>query len=690
MIDPLPLPADHAGQAWSEIERLIEEVASLSRTNVGVREFYAALTANAVRALAADAAAVWLLEGETLRLEHQTQLAQTQAVNPDRQAAHQRLLHQAMQHGKSCLLPPPAGASDPALAGMAEEPTDLINPTGHLLVLGPIQGDERPLGIVEIFQRPGASPSACRGYSEVVEVLSELAADFHNQRRLRDLREREQLWNEFDTFAQRVNSSLVLDRTAYTIVNEARRLIGCDRVSLLEVRGRSCRMLAVSGVDTLDRRANSIRTMEQLARRVVAGGEPLWTTGDAAGLPPQIETALNDYLDLVHARTLAVTPLRETFADPDSPGPPRTLGVLAAERFDDESLDDGFRLRVETVGRHSATALDNALTLQRLPLFGLLHWLGRTRWLYRLPLAALAAAALAAAIVALIVIPADFPITGRGEVAPVDKRIVFAARDGQVERLWLTALRSAEATEIDVVAGQKLLDLRDLPLEYEITRVEGERTTAQSRLVSLEKSLLHAPRNSPEAVQRFNEAAAERDELQQTVKRLADQLANLQQQQTQLTVTSPLAGRVVTWKVQELLEARPVQRGQALMTIADLAGPWVVELRIPDKHIGYLLQERARLQKLDPDSDLQLEFMLAADPGVKHRAQVIEIAPASDIPEEDDEPAVRVTAELLDRSLVAALRPGAAVIAQVHCGQRPLGYVWLHDFIETARTWLFF
>ena len=46
--------------------------------------------------------------------------------------------------------------------------------------------------------------------------------------------------------------------TAYTIVNEGRRLIGCDRVSVAIKRGRTCKVEAISGQDTIESRSNVV------------------------------------------------------------------------------------------------------------------------------------------------------------------------------------------------------------------------------------------------------------------------------------------------------------------------------------------------------------------------------------------------------------------------------------------------
>src|SRR4030095_17136945 len=80
--------------------------------------------------------------------------------------------------------------------------------------------------------------------------------------------------------------------TAYTIVNEARRLLGCDRVTVGILRGGKIAIEAVSGQDTLDNRSNVVTLLGKLATRVVATGEPLWYAGATEDFPPQTQDAI--------------------------------------------------------------------------------------------------------------------------------------------------------------------------------------------------------------------------------------------------------------------------------------------------------------------------------------------------------------------------------------------------------------
>ena len=67
---------------------------------------------------------------------------------------------------------------------------------------------------------------------------------------------------------------------------------------------------AVSGQDVFDKRSNTIRLLGRLASAVVASGEAIWYTGDTRDMAPQVEEAVEEYVDESHSKTVAVLPLR--------------------------------------------------------------------------------------------------------------------------------------------------------------------------------------------------------------------------------------------------------------------------------------------------------------------------------------------------------------------------------------------
>ena len=93
---------------------------------------------------------------------------------------------------------------------------------------------------------------------------------------------------DVERFGLDVHASLDLVATASAIANEGRRLVECDRLSVAVLRGRRLKILAVSGLESLDRRANIVGRLEELAQAVVLTGEPFWNAGDSDQMAPQI------------------------------------------------------------------------------------------------------------------------------------------------------------------------------------------------------------------------------------------------------------------------------------------------------------------------------------------------------------------------------------------------------------------
>jgi hypothetical protein len=157
-----------------------------------------------------------------------------------------------------------------------------------------------------------------------------------------------------------------------------------------------------------------------------------------------------------------------------------------------------------------------------------------------------------------------------------------------------------------------------------------------------------------------------------------------------LVVTSPISGRVLTWDVGHQLLARPVERGEVLVTVADLTADWHLELDVPDDRIGYVLAAQRELKK----PDLNVKFQLSSEEHAEHIGKIAEICQTANIaPDRATRPKPTVlTRVALDKPELAAavgdnLQPGVSARAVIACGQRPLGYVWLHDIWDAAIQW---
>jgi biotin carboxyl carrier protein len=672
-------------RAKREIQGLVQEIAELSRTEVDQAEFYDALLNKVVAALAAPGGAVWTLaDTGGLQLTYQINLRDTGLIeNPIGQSQHGRLLRQVLEGTDGALVSPHSGSGDAA----ENDPEAAANPTDFLLVLAPVYNDQGPQGVVEIFQRSGARMATQRGYLRFLLQICEFAGDYLKGRRLRHLADKQTLWEQLETFTRTAHEKLNVGETAYTIANEGRRLIGCDRVSVAIRHGGKCRIEAVSGQDTFDKRSNVTVLLGKLATAVVKTGEDVWYAGDASNLAPQVEEALDAYVDESHTKSLAILPLTEPGGEvelaPDEVAgrAPRVIGAIIVEQMVDTRAPEGFKQRVDVVRTHSASALTNSLEYEGLFLMPVWRAIGKTtRWLFgpALPKTVAISSIVAVALAAACLVQTDFTLEGNGSLRPVVRRNVFAMLDGEVRQILVEDDSAVKKGQLLVVE-----DSRELEKELVTTRGELLRTAAEIKSTSSQSI-----RDDEEVSQSDrNQQVARLSQLETNVTSLREQLKLLTEQQEKLKITSPIDGQVVEWRLQETLLGRPVTKGQVLMEVADPEGDWELEVRMPESRMGYISQAWK-----ESGGKLKVDFILATHPGDPLEGQVVDVEPSAEVRgDEGNTVLVRVG---FDQKMLRATFPdpkiGAGVTAKIHCGRRSFAFVWLHDLLDFVRAKILF
>lgn len=652
-----------------QIRSLVNEIVQLSKSSISPLEFYTEFLNRVVGALAAIGGAVWTISDDgQLALQYQMNLRETGLLaDREGQMRHSRLLNKVLQSGDGMLVAPQSGAGDDAEAG---------NPTDLLLVLGPLATGSHVRGVVEVFQRPVSAVNTQRGYLRFLLQMCELAADFLKTRELKQYTDRQQLWTQLAQFTSAVHKGLDPRETAFTIANEGRRLIECDRVTVCVRHGRKVYVEAISGQDTFDKRSNVVTLLNRLTQAVAATGDPVWYTGDTSQMPPQVEDAVQAYVDEAHSKTVAVLPLKRPMPEPEPDEPPRRpeiIGALVVEQIEDARPREGMLQRVDVVAEHSATALSNSLEHHTLFLLPVWKTLGKATWFLRaktLPKTVAVAVAIAAAIAALVFIPADFELEGRGALQPVTRRGVFARIDGIVDDI---PVKHDQA----VTEGQVLVKLRNTELEAQLEGVLGELAQTQADITATNSALLERKLSDSER----SNLESQLPQLYAKAEGLKRQYALYQTQMKELVVHSPLTGRVTTWDPEQKLRTRPVQRGNKLLDVAvtDPPAEWELEVQMPEDRLGHIRQAQGKLQE-----DLPVSYILASDPGTVHEGRLKEIHRSAEVRgEEGNTVLLRVA---IDRNDVREPRPGATVRAKVYCGQRSIGYVWFHDAMDFVRT----
>ncbi len=674
-IPPAPRPEPDAGlveQTRLEIRNLAAEIAELSRSDIAPTEFYDRFLPRVVAALGAIGGAIWTTsESGELTLAYQINLAKAQLDTDEHRLRHQRLLQRGLVSVETVLVPPRSGTGDGQDAG---------NPTNCLLLLGPMSDGQQPVGVIEIFQRTDAGPATQRGYVRFLSQMVELASDYAKNQRLRHYTDKQQLWQQLERFIRTVHRELNPRATAFTIASEGRRLIGCDRVSVLLKRGGRWRMEVVSGLDNVEQRARSVRLLTDLTSLVAATGEPLWHYGSDRDLAPQLENAVHEFVDETHASAIAVVPLRRPQSE-DSPEENREktplIAAIVVEQLQGEALAAGFKQRVGAVADHGAAALANALDHDSIFMLPLLTALGKAQSIVamrNLPKSLLALGGLGALAAAMIVMPASFDLEGRGTLEPVVRREVFAAVDGIVAEVPVEHGQS-------VAAGQTLVELRSTSdLDVAVADLIGKKLATRERMAAIERALLGEQRV---AVDEQDRLSGQLFQLRKTAQSIDAQLELYEQKRLQLVVASPIDGLVMTWHVQDRLLHRPVRKGQSLLTVVDANDAWELELHMPERRMGHIGRAAAKF-----DEPLEVKFMLATHPGEEFVGTVKEIdRVADDAGDEGPTVLVRVA---VDKEQLPDLRPGASVTGRIDCGTRPLGYVWFHDVWEFVQTQILF
>ena len=476
-------------------------------------------------------------------------------------------------------------------------------------------------------------------------------------------------------FLGAINEPLHRRKTAAEVANESRRIVGCDRVSVLVRQRGNFRLLAISGQSSVNLRSNETRLLRQLARRALKTGDRFWFPTDAE-IPPQIELPLDDYLANSATRSMVAVPffqkteqsidraLRQPRSDlRDRKN--RVIGGLVYEHFSQQWDRAQVEPLVDFTARHGGDALRNAIRHESGFFRPLLNLLGSSRVLTAhrvLPKTLLAAAAILLTAAFLYFFPADFYVAADGALVPVKVWPVYARIDAEADHVQV-------AHGDYVEASQPLMTMASKDLELRIAEVESSLRSSQQRLETLKDTRFDGGDDRQTVQENINSLNTQIDNYQQQLNVLAKMSADL-------VVRSPASGQIITWDLQRKLSGRPIARGQMMMEIADVDGDWQLDLHLEDRRIGHV--ERAL--EASETGTLPVSFLLAADTERRFEGVLTEIAHATEVTADHQQSIrVRVAVET-DELDLEQVRTG--ITAKIYCGRTSIGYLWLHDVKE--------
>lgn len=639
---------------WEEFAAWYDELAAAAASTTELEPFYRRLLDGCVESLAALGGMVWTRRPDGAFAPLVTQGPATHPDSPEQQRVEALLSRAQSTH-------------QPSTACVGE----------HQVTVAPVsvaeQNRSQTVALISLTQRGGRPEAFYASAERLLTGVAEIASTVHTRHAIVELRDHAAWSNRLLSYAKKLGGDPDLGATAYRIANEGRDTLGCDRLSLVRIEGRRAKLLAVSGAESVERRGGAARRLTELAKLVAHGGTHVTWPSDS--VDETLAHQLDAYCDASHARGVCLARIVAEPTDEDKQ-PSTPLGVLVAENYaeSEQSLSSA---RLASLADASTPALEEALLWESVPGGALLRGLGRRlRWGLAARLAAVAIA-LAACVAALIFVRVEHRITLAGSLQPAQQRAVFAPADALVEQVLVDSGQQ-------VAAGEPLLRLHSPELSLEIQRLSGELSGVLSQLQAVTAARSSANAQGLRPVEALG-LSAEGKLLEHRANSLRAEIALLREERDSLLISSPIDGVVSTWKPDELLAARPVARGQRLLSIAESGADWRLELRAPDDRIGLILDACAA-----DSAPLRVAYETLDGEGAEHWGRVVSIAAQAEM-DHSQAPMVRIeVAPKAPRDPIGATQiplPGESVRARVYCGRRSLGYVLLHDAWEMLTRW---
>jgi hypothetical protein len=232
-----------------------------------------------------------------------------------------------------------------------------------------------------------------------------------------------------------------------------------------------------------------------------------------------------------------------------------------------------------------------------------------------------------------------------------------------------------------VAKGAVLAEMTSTDFELAWEKTAGELNTVNETIYSITRQI-NEGRGKAKDIE-INRLFGQLEESKQTRISLEKQLQLLADKREKLKITSPIDGQITEpFRVEDVLLHRPVQQGQIMMSLANPNGEWELEINMPEEKMGHIVQAQK-----DIKPNLDVEYILAVDPGTGHQGTVTEIHRSAEVRgEEGNTVLIRVAID--KRDIDQYLKQGATATAKIHCGRASIGYVWFHQLIAwTQKMW---
>ena len=448
------------------------------------------------------------------------------------------------------------------------------------------------------------------------------------------------------------NDGATLKESLFKIATAWASHASADRVSILRVARSQCELLVTSCNESVDLRSRQAILLKDFAKQASAHNEPIaFTVGLSAPRNTPWQLALDRYVAESGCRHIE----SDCIVDHHQTCEPKA--IIVTEWFDAlPHVTDSSMLEYASLAIHAALLRDAAT------------WpaaLHRAKHLLRSRKFATFGSAIAGLLLVLWLVPASFTIPADGRVVPEVHRRLFAPADAVVKGI---GVRNGESVE----EGDKLVALRSASIDLREEELRGALATARTQLASLGASRLGPKRGIGDAATDSQGVSSSEESLKTEIDGITKQLALVEKQQRDLQILSPIQGQVDRWDLEQALTMRPVAQGQYLLDVYSSSGSWVAELEILDKDATYLNAAHGK--------NLRVHFHLQSQPGKAYQATIEKISESANL-DAEGRSVIRLKCLFTPES-PELIEIGATVWANVDCGKRSVGFIWLRGLIE--------
>ncbi len=488
------------------------------------------------------------------------------------------------------------------------------------------------LGSLQILNKKGEGGRFSPEDAEVAQEIALDAAAAVRNARLMQAERRATEMRALLKMSREITSTLDLDRILTTAANILSGIVAFDRCSVALERKGALEIVAVSGVEKVDRNDPALKRLEDLLGWLKGAGTTVYSSDPErfAEEDPARAERFRAYAASASMKSVLAVPLR------DDSGP---IGMLSMEAAAENFLADDQLELVETFSNQVAVALRNADLYRQTPMVGLFQRRGSgggigggTSGLWADPRVRRGAYVAGAALV-IGLIPLPLSAAGDAEVMPAHRHHLRAETTVVVDRIDVEEGQSVEA-------GQVLGALRSDELEMRKAEVEARLRSG-----------------------RASEARAARDQASL----LEAQLAVATRRVEGCVLRSPVKGFLLTRRPRDLVGG-VAEAGRTVLEVAE-AGKWIVETRISQEWVPRV------------EAGKEFSFGTPALPGRYFSGKVVSVGVAAESGMGD--PMFPVGAEIEDAA--GDLRSGMRGRGYVGLGTRLIGVRVLGSLVRWFR-----